>query len=92
MKSSGYVNGVTGVERSRRFGGELTLGLDETQSRLVKVLFNPAVDLNARQAALNTLEASHRSNPAVDTVLREHCEPLKETLREPEVIPPQSPR
>jgi hypothetical protein len=58
------------------------LGLDSVQANLVKVLFNPAVDLNARQAALNTLEASHRCNPAVCTILDEHFYPMKDDLRE----------
>ena len=31
-------------------------------------------------------------NDAVATILKEHWEPLKESLEEPAVIPPSSPR
>ena len=91
-RSFGYPNGATGVERSRRFGAEMTLGLDEVQQHLVKTLMNPEVDLGARNAALMTLEQHHRCNPAVATILDEHFYPMKDDLREKPVVPPSSPR
>lgn len=90
MKSSGYVNGVTGVERSRRFGGEVVLGLNEVQSRLIRVLLNDANDLNARRQAYATLQASHLQNSAVVTILEMHFDPA--TLADPVVKFPESPR
>lgn len=91
MKSTGYV-APHNVEKLRRFGTEVVLGLDDVQARLVKILFGPANDLNARRAALNTLGEQHSGNPAVATILKEHWEPLGECLREPEVVAPVSPR